>query len=806
MPESTGRKWEYLLDEMWRTMKIHFLRSFLLNSGAFLVLTLRAFGASNELPLEGIWAAKVGEFGWVALDYQGLRHGQSGPREMWWFVEHVPVIGDFDGSLLKIYYRDQKNEQKEGLRFSLQNGNRLRLEPGGLLPSRLSPPFEDLELQKVPDGQWYALTNNHYKTSEWGKWHEAGALRELPKNWPAALAEVTAHLLSERSSELTRALSVPTLSPDFLAEAYRWTVDKPRWNDQRERIQRVIASNPSCDAATLNELWLLPDVPAVWYAVARNPNAPADCYAKFVERIVNGSGIEQSRLLYEKDIPADLLEMLAEKGSPEAFSNLILAPNITENALLIISRRIKTERIGSPDVWETLMAQPKAPEAFLVEAADMAIKSKHAQMLAALASNSALPVKKRRLVAEARFQATYVDGQPPYSYCVGPLADPYLASEHIHELLDLPLPNVRSELAKNPALTDEQLKRLANDPIEYVSRTAVEAWRKRHPSGPELTLLPGAGKKIGDGGSELREMIFDGRIGVAAGVWLRLPSSQRMWVGQVASWEKGRTPLDPILDFLAAVEPRGGSLAENLLVQLAMSSPENISDMKARGLLEMTRGFSAFQQALMSKKVEVIRVLLDAGLDVNEKGEDGVTPLMLAAATGQIEAVKLLLTYGADVRAKDQNSRTAAEYARLSLNPETLALVAATPGDKAELQKLQAKLSAAPAGSRFVGTWTNHKDGFSTVTLILNRNGSFQFAASLFGLSGSWTTQGSERVVVTPLWPQAERISLDEKQALERSQKQFKEIVFIYAQDPERLLMIKLGSTETGEALTRARQ
>lgn len=52
-------------------------------------------------------------------------------------------------------------------------------------------------------------------------------------------------------------------------------------------------------------------------------------------------------------------------------------------------------------------------------------------------------------------------------------------------------------------------------------------------------------------------------------------------------------------------------------------------------------------------QIEVIRLLISAGADVNAKSNEGWTALIIAANSGCIEAIKLLLEAGADANAKD---------------------------------------------------------------------------------------------------------------------------------------------------------
>lgn len=63
--------------------------------------------------------------------------------------------------------------------------------------------------------------------------------------------------------------------------------------------------------------------------------------------------------------------------------------------------------------------------------------------------------------------------------------------------------------------------------------------------------------------------------------------------------------------------------------------------------------------ASASGEVEIVKLLLDRGADINIRDLEGVTPLIFAAAMGSLECVKILIQRGADINAQDEKGYTA---------------------------------------------------------------------------------------------------------------------------------------------------
>jgi ankyrin repeat protein len=82
--------------------------------------------------------------------------------------------------------------------------------------------------------------------------------------------------------------------------------------------------------------------------------------------------------------------------------------------------------------------------------------------------------------------------------------------------------------------------------------------------------------------------------------------------------------------------------------------------------LKFDDGASALAMAARLGRLEVLRILLDAGAAAVPEDEPRHAPtaLMEAAASGHAEAAALLLQHGADPALRDAEGRSAADHAR----------------------------------------------------------------------------------------------------------------------------------------------
>jgi ankyrin repeat protein len=117
-----------------------------------------------------------------------------------------------------------------------------------------------------------------------------------------------------------------------------------------------------------------------------------------------------------------------------------------------------------------------------------------------------------------------------------------------------------------------------------------------------------------------------------------------------------------------------------MIADLAPSSAERVRLLLTRGARVSTEdqaGLTPLMAATLGNDTDSVRLLIDAGAEVNHSGSlgpngpKGLTPLMLAAENGNIEAVRLLLAKIAKINATSERQDLAKERTGQSL-PEAL--------------------------------------------------------------------------------------------------------------------------------------
>ncbi|MDN7861600.1 ankyrin repeat domain-containing protein [Burkholderia cepacia] len=99
----------------------------------------------------------------------------------------------------------------------------------------------------------------------------------------------------------------------------------------------------------------------------------------------------------------------------------------------------------------------------------------------------------------------------------------------------------------------------------------------------------------------------------------------------------------------------------------------DLTDPNQKGAVDDT----VLHLATRTGALDDVKVLVDAGANVNSIGDLGNTPLHHAAMMGQLESARLLLKCGATTQAKNEFGQTPLDVAKLSGSEEMIRLLGA---------------------------------------------------------------------------------------------------------------------------------
>ncbi|WP_348822146.1 ankyrin repeat domain-containing protein [Flavobacterium aestuarii] len=115
----------------------------------------------------------------------------------------------------------------------------------------------------------------------------------------------------------------------------------------------------------------------------------------------------------------------------------------------------------------------------------------------------------------------------------------------------------------------------------------------------------------------------------------------------------------------------GVALAAFTNVSLASNAKSNVTVSQKVELYETN---TPLGYAISKGDIEAVKKFIEYGADVNEVS-NGMSPLMIAARYNKVEIIKLLLSKGANLNKKDENGFTALKYAELSNATEAIQLL-----------------------------------------------------------------------------------------------------------------------------------
>jgi ankyrin repeat protein len=100
-------------------------------------------------------------------------------------------------------------------------------------------------------------------------------------------------------------------------------------------------------------------------------------------------------------------------------------------------------------------------------------------------------------------------------------------------------------------------------------------------------------------------------------------------------------------------------------------------------LIAEDRGSTALLDSAIERNKEMVKILIEAGADVNIQSKDGQTALVVVAGAGDEELAEMLVKAGADPDIKDALGVSARKYAAIFGNSKMLAMFDANALNKA---------------------------------------------------------------------------------------------------------------------------
>jgi len=148
-----------------------------------------------------------------------------------------------------------------------------------------------------------------------------------------------------------------------------------------------------------------------------------------------------------------------------------------------------------------------------------------------------------------------------------------------------------------------------------------------------------------------------------------------------------------LLDNGFPVGMKNGWGATPLVYAARTGRVEVVKFLASRGadLKAVNGSFSLLHEAVFSGRTEAVDYLLDQGLAVDARFEEGMTPLVLAVDFGNIPAALTLVRRGADINAADKNGITAFRYAVMKGATELVAHALAKKADLAAAEPRHGK-------------------------------------------------------------------------------------------------------------------
>ncbi len=136
-------------------------------------------------------------------------------------------------------------------------------------------------------------------------------------------------------------------------------------------------------------------------------------------------------------------------------------------------------------------------------------------------------------------------------------------------------------------------------------------------------------------------------------------------------------------DQLNVSAAHGDGRLEQPAIDTIKESGASTSNVTPPAGLVLPKGESTLHHAVITSRVDIIRDLIQRGVDTEQRDVAGYTPLAVAAYFGRVEALKTLISLRANVTAQDNQGNSVLMFAAQWGNPESVRILIQSGADTA---------------------------------------------------------------------------------------------------------------------------
>ena len=678
----------------------------------------------NQCEANGEWCAEINGVGKLALKF-----GSHVPNrcELYWLFASisVPVRKEADVMILGSASNDVNS-----LRMTLNGEGQLHFLPNGILCDRYWAAYQGITFERLSSGGFEDIASYMRKGSEYNKFNKAGQLQDVPPSFPGWLMNVSAYLFMDDDHTLPVLLKHPALEASTLAFLAEHLAKKPGTARQLARI----AAHTNTPLSTLDFLFERPVVPLVWHSVARNPRSRPEMKNMYLEKVKKGDTKTLWQTVRDPDCPPELLVWIYDQTKDRFLRNEVIChTNMPAWKLKLILAEQPFD-----ETRKSLASNSSLPDDLM----SLVIQTTDKQTLWAAQRNP--HISTQSLDGVLHRLATHSEILVHDSALLDNRITPPIVAILMQEVDQ----RNRMILARNTALTFDDLCTLAKDPYRIVSSEARKQLQNRFPEKapnilsrlPDLSLL----NEADDKGNELqlgiknKDLPAIDRCGQYFAHHDALQPSYSQTFGEAL--KSGDPVVMSALLLHFPVFPFEQSIREGAMTRSWLDY------LYERGLVEKNQ-LSILVSCIQNNKSDLFDYLLKKGLNVNAKDDNGRTLLVHALKMRSLQTVEKLLACGADPFIADNQGLLAVDYAARGYLLSIVKKLDATGKYRAFLDNFARSFPAEKA-SPLLGIWNNKKDGFSYGGLVFYDDGTGILVTSIMPILVAWRCPSAGKIEV----------------------------------------------------------